>query len=87
MPSSNVDRNLLFGCLALQNNFISREELITAVSAWLVDKSRALDEILRERGALAEEQRKLVGQVSLDVIRQGLGRGIAIPPASHYLAA
>src|SRR5437868_4597411 len=40
MSSSYIDRNLLFGFLALQNNFIPREELIAAVSVWLADKSR-----------------------------------------------
>ena len=32
MPSS-ADRNLLFGALALQMNFVNREQLIAAVSA------------------------------------------------------
>lgn len=52
----NFDKNLLFGFLALQNDFISREELIAAVSVWLQDKSVSLHEILVERGWLQSNQ-------------------------------
>ena len=50
MSHSTVDRNLLFGILALQNNFINREVLLAAFTAWVVDKQRPLGEILREQG-------------------------------------
>jgi len=60
MSSSHVDRNLLFGFLALQNNFISHGDLIAAVSVWLTDKSRPLDEILSQRRALADDERQLL---------------------------
>jgi tRNA A-37 threonylcarbamoyl transferase component Bud32 len=46
------DRNLLFGILALQMDFISRHDLIAAMSAWVVDKSRSLGQILQGLGAL-----------------------------------
>lgn len=52
--------DMLYGLIALQNNFVSREELVAAVSAWLCDKSRPLDEILRQRGAIAEDEHQLV---------------------------
>src|SRR3954449_10372383 len=55
MARDDADRNLLFGVLALQMDFISRERLIAAVSAWVLDKSRPLDQILLERGDLARE--------------------------------
>src|SRR5262245_63662356 len=60
MSTHQIDRNLLYGFLALQNDFISREELIAAVSAYLVDKSRPLDEILSQRRALASDEQQLV---------------------------
>src|SRR4051794_7236787 len=60
MSSHPIDRNLLFGFLALQNNFLSREDLIAAVSAWLVDKSKPLSEILRARKLLAEDELALL---------------------------
>jgi len=51
-PLADAGRNLLFGLLALQNNFIDRDALLAAFHAWLADKSRPLGTILRERGAL-----------------------------------
>jgi eukaryotic-like serine/threonine-protein kinase len=37
-----TDRNLLFGILALQMDFISRDQLIAAMNAWVLDKSKSL---------------------------------------------
>lgn len=54
--SESIDRNLLFGVLALQHDFVSREQLIAAVTFWLADKSRPLHTILREQQALAEDE-------------------------------
>jgi WD40 repeat protein/serine/threonine protein kinase len=62
--SVQADDNLLFGFLALQNNFLSREDLIAAVSAWLVDKSRPLDQILRERKSLSDEEHALIAALA-----------------------
>jgi hypothetical protein len=41
-PARQAGLNLLFGILALQNNFVSREELLTAFAAWLADKTQSL---------------------------------------------
>src|SRR5262249_57365425 len=57
---ANADRNLLFGVLALQMDFISREALIAAVSAWVRDKAKPLDSVLVEQGALATDERDLL---------------------------
>lgn len=46
MSARNSDRNLLFGIIAFQIDFISREALIKAMSDWLLDKSKSLGEIL-----------------------------------------
>jgi hypothetical protein len=51
-PSPAADRNLLFGILALQMDFIGREALIAAMNAWVLDKSKALGQILLEQGKL-----------------------------------
>lgn len=64
MPVRNTDRNLLFGFLALQNDFISREDLIAAVSVWLTDKSRALGEILLQRQALQQDEHELLAALT-----------------------
>jgi hypothetical protein len=46
------DRNLLFGILALQMDFVSRDALIQAMNAWVLEKSKPLGQILQEQGAL-----------------------------------
>jgi serine/threonine-protein kinase len=45
-------RNLLLGILALQNNFVSRDELVAAFAAWVADRSRLLGQILLDHAAL-----------------------------------
>jgi WD40 repeat protein/tRNA A-37 threonylcarbamoyl transferase component Bud32 len=47
-----ADRNLLFGILALQMDFIQRDALIAAMHAWVLDKAKPLGQILVEQGAL-----------------------------------
>lgn len=47
-----AERDLLFGIVALQLDFVTREQLIAAASAWVKDKSRQLGEILVEQGAI-----------------------------------
>ena len=55
--SAGADRNLLFGVIALQNDFITREQLVAAFDAWVHDKSRGLADILEKQGALSTEDR------------------------------
>jgi hypothetical protein len=40
MPPSGADRNLLFGILALQMDFVSRDGLIKGMNTWVLDKTR-----------------------------------------------
>ena len=47
---ATTDRNLLFGVLALQMDFVGREGLVGAMNAWVLEKSRPLGSILVERG-------------------------------------
>lgn len=49
-PSS--DRNLLFGILALQMDFVSRKALIEGMQDWLLNKHKTLGEIFVDRGAM-----------------------------------
>jgi hypothetical protein len=46
MSSPSSDRNLLFGLLALQMDFLDRDALIAAMHAWVLDKTRSLGDIL-----------------------------------------
>src|SRR5262249_20259257 len=43
---------LLFGILALQMDFISRDTLIGAMNAWVLEKAKSLGQILLDQGAL-----------------------------------
>src|SRR5262249_33208794 len=54
------DRNLLFGNLALQMDFISRDSLIAAMHAWVLDKGKPLGQILVEQGTLQPAKRDLL---------------------------
>jgi serine/threonine protein kinase len=45
----SADRNLLFGILALQMDFITRDALIAAMHAWVLDKDKSLGQILAEQ--------------------------------------
>jgi tetratricopeptide (TPR) repeat protein/tRNA A-37 threonylcarbamoyl transferase component Bud32 len=54
------DRNLLFGIVAVQMNFISRDALIEAMNAWILEKDRTLGDILFKQGRLTTERRQLL---------------------------
>ena len=60
MPNSTSDRNLLFGILALQMDFISRDSLVAAMNAWVLDKQIPLGQILLNHGALAGDEHALL---------------------------
>ncbi len=51
-PRTDAAQSLLFGLLALQNNFIDRDALLAGFNAWVADKSQSLGQILLDRGAL-----------------------------------
>ncbi len=73
-----TQRDLLFGLLALQNNFISREELLAATRVWLEDKSQALAETLLDCGALSPDDHQLLGAL----VKRHLERHGGDPEAS-----
>src|SRR5262245_42906801 len=58
--SPSADRNLLFGLLALHMDFISREQLLDGMNAWLLRKGDPLGQVLEERGALGGDDRRAV---------------------------
>jgi serine/threonine-protein kinase len=55
MADSGQDRNLLTGILALQMDFISREQLIAAMQEWLLNKHARLEDILLARQSLRRD--------------------------------
>jgi WD40 repeat protein/serine/threonine protein kinase len=56
----DTGRNLLFGLLALQNNFVDREALLAAFNAWVADKGRSLGQILVEQGSLTSARQAVL---------------------------
>src|SRR5207302_7033020 len=68
--SSVADRNLLFGILALQMDFISREQLISAVSVWVLEKSAPLGAILVRQQSLTDDRRALLEALVTEHLKQ-----------------
>ena len=59
----NADRNLLFGILALQMNFIDRDQLVEAMHDWVLHKSTSLGRLLIDKGALEHDTHGLLEEV------------------------
>src|SRR5438270_11375137 len=85
MATASADRNLLFGILALQMDFVSREALVNAMNAWVLDKARPLGQILTEQGALAADRHALLEALVQEHLRmhgQDAGKSLAaVTPA------
>src|SRR5438094_2791777 len=60
---NHADRNLLFGILAVQMNFVTRDALIAAMHAWVLEKSQPLGRILVEQQALSLARQSLLEQL------------------------
>jgi serine/threonine-protein kinase len=69
-PAPSADRNLIFGLLALQMDFVSREQLLGAMGAWMLRKTTPLGDILRERGVLGERRLKLLDELVEEHVEQ-----------------
>src|SRR5438552_1100507 len=70
MPDLPDKCNLLFGILALQMDFISREALVAAMHAWVLAKDKPLGEILVEQKALAPDRRTLLEALVQEHLKQ-----------------
>jgi formylglycine-generating enzyme required for sulfatase activity/tRNA A-37 threonylcarbamoyl transferase component Bud32 len=60
MAASTADRNLLFGVLALQMDFVSKDQLVAGMHAWVLEKTKPLAQILVDQGALSASHRDLL---------------------------
>ena len=60
---NHADRNLLFGILAVQMDFVGRDALIAAMHAWVLEKSQTLGRILVEQQALSPARHDLLEQL------------------------
>jgi serine/threonine protein kinase len=71
------DRNMLFGMLALQMDFVRAEQLIEAMQAWTLAKTKPLGQIFVERNLLGVERRAKVDQLVEE--RVGMREPFPIP--------
>src|SRR5262249_39253880 len=55
-----ADRNLLFGILALQMDFVKRDALLAAMQAWVFNKTKSLGQVLREQGVIGAQHGALI---------------------------
>lgn len=60
MAFAVADQNLLFGILALQLDFISRDALLAGMAGWMFKKDESLGAILMEQGVLDEQHHQLL---------------------------
>jgi hypothetical protein len=60
MPTPDADRNLLLGILALQMDFITRDGLVAAMNAWVLDKGKPLGHVLRDQGQMTPARLQLL---------------------------
>ena len=63
MASPPIDRDLLFGLVALQMRLIDRVDLVDAIEEWVKDKTRTLGEVLQARNSLTGEESTVVDAV------------------------
>src|SRR5262245_33238854 len=72
MSAPSADRDLLFGLLAVQLDFVRPDALVAAVRAWLPEKAKPLGDLLRNGGHLsAEEWQRLAALVDAHLERHG----------------
>ena len=80
--SADADRNLLFGILALQLDFISRDQLVEAMHAWVLAKQRPLGEIGVRLGVSENTARMRVDRalekLQAHLVRRGISTSAAV---------
>jgi hypothetical protein len=70
--SAAQDRNLLFGIVALQFDFVTPDQLVTAMHAWVLNK-KSLADLLVEREALSASRRAMLEPFGEEHVRQHQG--------------
>jgi eukaryotic-like serine/threonine-protein kinase len=64
MADSITDRNLLFGVLALQLDFITLDALVTAMKTCVPEKDTTIGQVLRSQAALDEDDEGLLNSLA-----------------------
>src|SRR4051812_10828798 len=68
--SASADRNLLFGILAVQLDFVTKNALVAGMNVWLLDKAKPLGDILRDQGHLSPERLRLLAALVAEHLKQ-----------------
>jgi serine/threonine-protein kinase len=68
--ATHTDENLLFGILALQMDFVGRDDLVAAMHAWVLEKNKPLGQLLCERGVITCERRALLDALVTEHLKQ-----------------
>ena len=67
-----VDRNLLYGVLAVQLGFVTRDQLIAATSRWVLNKEQPLGEVFIRQGMITRADGQIIdGVVAKQLERNG----------------
>ena len=68
--STPADCNLLLGVLALQLDFVTREQLVAVVTGWLREKETPLGQLLERQNVLTAARRQLLEALVVEHLRQ-----------------
>ena len=86
----DTDRNLLFGIVALQLDFVRRDQLIEIMNAWAISKDRSLAEHLETSGAITSECRTLLDSLVKEHVKKhggSVSASLAAMPETRSLHA
>jgi serine/threonine protein kinase len=64
------DRNLLFGILALQLDFISQQQLVEGMQAWMLNKGTSLGEVFHAKGLVTTQRKGLLDNLVAEHVKQ-----------------
>jgi len=70
MSQLAADRNLLFGILAVQLEFVARDGLVAAMNSWVLDKQNSLGHIMEQQRLLTPERRTLLEALVNEHVKQ-----------------
>ncbi len=86
MAAADIDRNLLFGLLALQDDLIDQNQFTDACALWALRVERPLAEVLLDRRLITEADRRAI-DLKIELQDQettatsaALARFAALPP-------
>jgi WD40 repeat protein/tetratricopeptide (TPR) repeat protein len=86
--SPHADRNLLFGILAVQMDFLTPDGLVAGLNAWVLAKHRPLSDLLVEQGKLTAGRAQLLDALvneHLDVHHHDAAASLAALPVADWL--